>query len=311
MKRFLRNILYFIPFAAVVYILAICFFGEVTPTYFKSSVRYRRCGGGHLFTRLNEVRHTKGTDVLFIGTSHCYRGFDTRIFRKAGYESFNLGSSIQTALQTQVLLNRYLNRLKPKLVVYEVNPVAFGTDGVESSVDVISNDSINVDTFRMASKVNSIKTYNTLIYALYRQISGIGKNLKEMPVHNNDTYISGGFVETKVEYFDGKVTYEPMDYIFKKKQVNAFNNILEMLEQRNIPYILVQTPVTRGLYESKTNKPYFDSLMQSKGRYYNFNELLRLNDTLDFYDNNHMNQNGVEKFNKALINLMKKNRFGI
>jgi hypothetical protein len=303
--------LYFIPFAVVTYILAICFFGEVAPTYFKSNIRYRRCGGGHLFTRLNEVRQTKGTGVLFIGTSHCYRGFDTRIFGKAGYNSFNLGSSIQTALQTEMLLNRYLARLNPKFVVYEVNPVAFGSDGVESAVDVISNDSIYFDTFRMASKVNSMKAYNTLIYALYRQISGIGKDLKESPMHNNDTYISGGFVETKMVYFNGKETFTPTKYIFKEKQIESFDKVLSMLKQRNIPFILVQAPVTRGLYESKTNNPDFDSLMQTKGRYYNFNALLRLNDTLDFYDNNHMNQNGVEKFNKALIDLMKKNRFEI
>jgi hypothetical protein len=291
------------------YILAICFFGEVAPKCFKTSIRYRRCGGGHLFTRLNEVRQTKGTEVLFIGTSHCYRGFDTRIFDAAGYDSFNLGSSIQTALQTEMMLNRYLDRLNPKLVVYEVNPVAFGNNGVESSVDVISNDSIYFDTFRMAAKVNSMKTYNTLIYALYRQISGIGKNLKESQIHNNDTYISGGFVESKVAYFHGNERLTPMKYIFKEKQLESFNKVLLMFRQRNIPFILVQTPVTRGFYESKTNNPSFDSLMRTKGRYYNFNALMRLNDTLDFYDNNHMNQNGVKKFNKALIDLMKKNHF--
>ena len=41
--------------------------------------------------------------------------------------------------------------------------------------------------------------------------------------------------------------------------------------------------------------------MRSYGlQYYNFNEIIQLDDSLDFYDAHHLNQNGVNKFNAKL-----------
>jgi hypothetical protein len=44
--------------------------------------------------------------------------------------------------------------------------------------------------------------------------------------------------------------------------------------------------------------------MSSYSTYYNFNEKMTLNDSLHFYDANHLNQNGVELFNEKLIELL-------
>ena len=40
--------------------------------------------------------------------------------------------------------------------------------------------------------------------------------------------------------------------------------------------------------------------------YYNFNELIKLNDSLDFYDAHHMNQTGVNIFNTKLKEVLPK-----
>ena len=83
------------------------------------------------------TRKIKNVDVLFLGSSHAYRGFDPRIFRKRGYSSFNLGSSAQTPSQTKVWLKRYLKHLNPKIVIYEVYPGTFSSDGIEASLDLV------------------------------------------------------------------------------------------------------------------------------------------------------------------------------
>lgn len=44
--------------------------------------------------------------------------------------------------------------------------------------------------------------------------------------------------------------------------------------------------------------------MSKYSSYYNFNERLILNDSLHFYDSNHLNQNGVELFNEELIKMV-------
>jgi hypothetical protein len=310
MGRSLKKLLVFIGILFVANVILVCVGGELLPkSYSKYFVRYKRYGGGHLFSRLAEVRQVKDVDVLFIGTSHCYRGFDTRIFDAAGYSSFNLGSSIQTALQTELLLDRYLDSVRPKRVVFEVNPTIFGNDGVESAADLISNDHIDARTINMALKVNNYKVYNTLIFGLYRQWTGKEMHLKEPAAFMHDRYIPGGFVESKLTENHAAKPITRMTYAFHDNQLTAFENILAKFRARKIPYVLIQAPVTRPLYASKLNNAEVDSFLGQKGRYYNFNHLVVLNDTTDFFDRDHLSQRGVVKFNRAVIAVMQRDGF--
>lgn len=59
------------------------------------------------------------------------------------------------------------------------------------------------------------------------------------------------------------------------------------------------------MYNSYTNNNYVDSFMKSYGLpYYNFNELMQLDDSLDFNDAHQLNQNGVNKFNTKLNEIL-------
>ena len=42
-------------------------------------------------------------------------------------------------------------------------------------------------------------------------------------------------------------------------------------------------------------------MMSQFGDYYNYNEIMSLNDSLDFFDDHHLNSNGVRKFDNKLI----------
>ena len=44
-----------------------------------------------------------------------------------------------------------------------------------------------------------------------------------------------------------------------------------------------------------------DSLLSTFGNYKNFQGEIKLNDTLDFYDSNHLNQEAVVRFNEKFI----------
>jgi hypothetical protein len=39
-----------------------------------------------MYSRLSEIKNYKDIDILFLGSSHTYRGFDTRIFLDSGYK---------------------------------------------------------------------------------------------------------------------------------------------------------------------------------------------------------------------------------
>jgi hypothetical protein len=299
MKSYLKNIFLFIGILTISYPVLIIFTGFFIPQLFHPNISYKLGAYGHMFTRINEVKRTQSIDILFLGSSHAYRGFDNRNFE--GLKTFNLGSSSQTPIQTQVLLNRYLNNLNPKMIIYEVFPGPFTGDGVESSLDLMSNDKNDYQSIEMALEVNNIKVYNTFIYSVFRDFLNLNQSFLEPNEKENDTYISGGFVESKIKHYKYHGSTK-REWNFNKNQLKAFNENLNLLKQKNIQTILVYAPITKSLYNSYQNNNYVDSLMNSYDlSYYNFNNLVSLNDSIDFNDDNHLNQNGVIKFNEKFI----------
>jgi len=303
MKKFIYNTILFLLFTSIFYLILLFGWGRYAPSRFKPNINYRVGSYGHMYSRLSEVKNYGNVDILFLGSSHAYRGFDTRIFLDNGYKSFNLGSSSQTPVQTKVLLNRYLESLNPKLVIYEVYPATFTMDGVESSLDIIANDINDSHSLKMALKINNIKTYNTLIYGFIHDLLGLNKSFSEPIINGNDKYISGGYVAKEIGLYK-PTEFEKKEISLRDYQLESFSEIVQMIKNKNIELILVYAPITEVNYKSYSNNHYFDSTMKSYTEYYNFNEIIDLNDSLHFYDSHHLNQNGVDIFNEKLIELL-------
>ncbi|MFT3904611.1 MAG: hypothetical protein QM727_15675 [Niabella sp.] len=304
MRKFFKSILLFAMVVLIVYPFLIFLAGYFPiPQALKPNLSYRIVSSGYMFTRIKEAKQLNSNlDILFLGSSHSYRGFDPRNFR--GKNTFNLGSSSQTPIQTKILLERYLSSLKPKMVIYEVYPGSLSMDGVESSLDLIANDKNDFKSIKMAFELNNIKIYNTLIYAGIEDIFNINKNNVGPIKQGKDTYISGGFVESEIRYYKF-ATPSTQEWNLKEKQLKVFNECIELLKKRNIKTILVYAPITAGLYNSYKNNDFVDSIFSSyQLEYLNFNKLIKLNDSLHFYDAHHLNQNGVELFNKKLIEIL-------
>jgi hypothetical protein len=305
MHKFLTRFFLFVIVSFLVYCVLLFFWGHLLPQHYKPNLNYRIGSYGNMYTRMSEVKNVHNPDVLILGSSHAYRGFDVRIFKKAGYEAFNMGSSSQTPVQTTLLLKQYLKDLNPGFVIFEVSPEVLASDGVESAVDVIANDKNDFRSVLMALKINNVKVYNTLLYAFLNELFNVNKDFEEPRVKpkRNDTYIPGGYVEKNMKYYTPK-TLPEKDFEFREMQIKAFKNSISILQKNGVEYILVYTPVTDDLYESFTNVDSFDSIMQAHGDYYNFNEIMQLNDTLHFYDQQHLNQKGVKIFNTYLLEIL-------
>jgi len=188
MKKFIKSIFLFIPFAIVIYILLLFIWGSYIPQRYKINLIDAHSLGGYTYTRLQEAKNIKDVDILFLGPSHAYRSFDPRIFKNANLTSFNLGSTSQTPIQTEILVDRYLKQINPKMVIIEVYPDIFTSDGVESSVDLIGNSEIDGDILKMAIKINNVKTYNTLLYYYLRNFIYPEVSRTEPAQTDYDTY---------------------------------------------------------------------------------------------------------------------------
>lgn len=281
-------------------------YGRIAPDAFAPNVKFRQGSGGFIRTRLNEAEKRKDIDLLFLGSSHCYRGFDTRIFAQHGYNCMNLGSSAQTPLQTEVLVERYLDKLNPKKVIYEVYPGTFTFDGVESALDLISNDEIDSYALNMALKTNNIKVYNTLLYVWLNDVLNITPEYVEPRQKGTSTYVKGGYVEM-ISKINTKKCDKKEDWKIREEQFEAFKRIINKLKSRNIEIFLVYAPITKSLYSSHTNNSYIDRLFHGEAPYFNFNKDEKFDDEKHFYDLDHLNQEGVELFNDLVIrNVLKK-----
>ncbi len=300
MKSFIKHSIAFLGFSSLIYLILIFVWGSVMPIWLNSNLIFKQ-RGGHLHSRLSEVNKYQNVDILFLGSSHAYRGFDTRIFKESGIHSFNLGSSSQAPVQSLLLLKKYIDNLQPKKIIFEVCPQSLSSDGIESALDIISNDKIDFQTIKMAIDLNHIKVYNTLIYSSIRQLLKLDKDFVEAQNIGKDTYISGGYVQRDDVQFEYQ---SPLEKNIKPEQMADFKELVSWVKSQDIELILVQAPVTTSEYDSYVDNTGFDKLMQDYSSYYNFNTLIILDDSLHFYDPHHLNQLGVETFNAELIDLL-------
>jgi hypothetical protein len=307
MIKFIKNLFLFILFSISFYVLVLPLWRTYTPGRLSPNINYKIGSRGHMYSRLQEIKKVNNIDILFLGSSHAYRGFDTRIFLKNGINTFNLGSSAQTPLQTIVLLKRYLDKVQPKLVIYEVYPITLTIDGVESSLDIIANDKNDIHSFNMTSQLRNLKTINTLIYALYRDVFDLNKKYIEPIIKENEIYVKGGYVESKIEYYSPK-SFPYQELSLSQIKLNQFNEVIHEIKKRGIKIMLVYAPISRVEYSSYTNNNVFDSIMATYSEYYNFNKVLKLNDSLHFSDSHHLNQLGVNLFNDKLIEMLNKKK---
>lgn len=299
MKLFLKNSFYFVTIAFISYIAILVLWGTFLPQSFHKNLRYG-LSSGYLDKRLNEAESINKIDLLIIGSSHAYRGYDIRIFDNNNISAFNLGSSAQTPKQSLLLLQKYIYKMKPKMVLFDVYPEVFCLDGVESTLDLLSNSDKNEkELVTLALETRNIKVYNTLIYSSFQKKFSISKRNNNQNSFDEGKYIKGGYVET-IKKSKPKNDYVPKTNNMLPYQIEAFNQILKLLEKEKIPVILVQSPLRKNFYKSILNNHETDKFFSSKAKYYNFNELIICNEDM-FADERHLNQEGVDFFNNELI----------
>lgn len=306
MKKFLKTFFLFLGFSLLFYGACVFLVGKFAPHAFKKNLLYSKGGYGYTYSRFMDAENVTGVDVLIVGSSHAYRGIDTRIFNTYGIKAFNLGTSAQTPLQSELLLKKYLKKIQPKLVIYEVYPGAFSSDGVEASLDVIANlKQIDFETLKMAVRVNHVKTYNTLIFSFLNNFVTDHEAFTEDPKRGIDTYISGqGYVARNIAYNQDTV-FNTTRWTMKADQLDSFDRIVTFINENKAELVLIQAPITTNRFDAYSNNRQIDSIFEAKGTYKNFNGTIPLNDTLHFYDSHHLNQTGVELFNKELIAYLK------
>lgn len=298
MKIFFKKIFTFGFVLLIAYPSLVLLWGLFVPDLYKPNLIFVP-ELGMLEKRMEDLdTTTTGVDILFLGSSHSYRSFDPRIFAEAGYSVFNLGSSAQTHIQTNYFLEEYLEQLDPGLVVYEVYPNMFEIDGVESGVNLISVESpFDRDILEQVLILNHIKLYNTYLFVFLKELLNLDFSQDLSPPEGK--YIEGGYVQSFKE-FDGDEEISSSTWTPGKAQKIKFEQNLEILQEKKIPYVFVIAPF---LY-SYSNDKEISEYLNSKGKLYDYNKIMEFS-RKHFYDPIHVNQSGVNKMNRHFIDIIK------
>lgn len=330
MRPFLKHILLFSTTGILLYLPVVWVLGK---TALPSNVKYIPANYGMMDLRLDEadkILKNGDIDILFIGSSHCYRTFDTRIVADAGISCFNLGSSNQTPRQSFALLKRYVSHKKPKLVIFEIHPDIMEIDGDESSIDILSNTYIDAPIRNMVLSQHRLPAINTMCCSYIdhtfssSHASWSGDTVRNVTTSSGDTtvnvdfaYCRGGYVEV-TPYCYKPTALKPKTISVNKQQLEWLDRCVTLLKQNEIEILLVEVPSTRNRYLSYTNHRDFElqiydiATFQSRTypacKYLNLNDdtslVAQLDDTTCFFDDDHFNQKGAEIVTKHILKLI-------
>jgi hypothetical protein len=263
--------------------------------------------GGSSLIRFAEIDTRENIDILFVGSSHCYRSFDPRIFARRGLNTFNMGSMNQTPLNSYYLLKNRIDRLSPRLMIIEVSPEVLRGSGLESFLDLAENTAPSADLATMAFALREVRGINGLLARLFERnrpaLEAIVPNLRD-----HDRYIDGGFVE-KADWYEGKQDIPFPKLSLDARQLGYLDKLCFMAQERSIEVMLVIQPLPKRHLAGRAG---YDACKRQLADYadwagvvfVDFNDRLELDDNDDFYDSLHLRQSGVEVLGEDLISLL-------
>ncbi len=257
---------------------------------------YFKFKGGSTFRKFREFRADSVYDVVFIGSSHAYRGYDPALFAQRGWRAFNLGTSGQAPLNTYYIVRNHLNARNTRLLLVDVYEAAMEFDAMESTSDLVRNLVDDRAAVSMALALKDPRGVNMLALRFLTQDRG--------PFFADSTYRPGGY-SVRTDSVRGRLHYvrgRPLK--LNADQVGYLERTLEHCADAGIPVVLVNHPYP---WQSDRSKHVaFNAMLGDLARRYNVSYLdFAFKHTLDdedhFYDHNHLNQSGVERFNAVLI----------
>jgi hypothetical protein len=251
------------------------------------------------------VKGVRDYDVLFVGSSHCLGTFDPRFFQSNGMKIFNYGTRAQTPMNTYYCLQMLSKTINFKKVVIEAFPLMFQEDGSEASLYLYwtAND-LDLNAFKMM--VASRDRRATVCYLLWKYAfhrPGV------MDFERNETYISGGCIERDMKYI-GDTTHVPPNTPPLRRQFDYLDCSIKAMLDKHIEVSVVIVPLPEKYLKADTQyQTIVERISQVCARrgvpYVNFNEIVSY-PREDFFDWNHLNQNGVNKFLPVFLSEMQK-----
>lgn len=305
-RRIIKNGLIFLVTALAAYlvIFAVLFFiaPQGIPLIYRTTKGNVWEGGG-TYVKFREFDPAKKWDIIILGSSHAYRGYDPRIFESYGFNTFNLGTSDQNMMCSYYIAKNYLNRNNCKLVILDMYDRVFTQQNLESMSDVVHNITSDKTAFEVAMSSRDIRGLNMFTLRQFNKL--------RPPLNTDTTGFIKGFYPTDTFLKLPARKRIGWKYSTNDFQQDYFRKLIEYLQEEGIELILAEHPMP-GVYSPSDHHLFVNDITRISTEY-KVPYLDYMNDTSMtgiqyFADETHLNIHGVNKYNHRLINDMIKLR---
>lgn len=263
-------------------------------------------------------------DAVFIGASDIYTSFmPGRAYEKYGFTSYLLASESITSEGVITAVKEVVRTQHPSLIIIEANAFLYGDsdnetneahvhkffDNLPFSINKLNyiNRKVPVDNkweymfplikyhglwTELPDRVNMMQSNFNLDLRGYNYLKGFRTTAK---VFKSDT----PSLNSQLPYETGELDLDP------ELQQNLFD-LLDYSKENNLNVIFVRAPhyVTKDTYDRVKRSNKMESILKERGfDYYafeNYSELIGIDDSRDFYNEDHMNVYGAIKFTDFL-----------
>ncbi len=283
-----------------------------------SEILLRKIPNDYAYKRNYLDKHAGEIEVLILGNSHEYYGLNPELFSKKG---FNAAYASQSLNYDWAILKRYETKLKH--LHYLILPADYFT--LTSSLEH-GEEKWRIKDYNLYYKINinasftdgfeifTGKTQSKLIRIKNFYIS------RKKPVQCNALGFGSGFHSSKSKNLETTGKLAAKRHTLTKGEVNSYEKnttiirkFIAFAERKNIQLVFVASPV----YKSYYSRLKYEQLQRTQGffrlhavksnnvHYYNF-----MCDTTfhasDFYDGDHLNEKGAEKWSQKMEKILQK-----
>lgn len=263
--------------------------------------------GQHSSCSLQEFKDQPNYDVIVIGSSHAYRGYDPRIFEKSGFNIYNLGTSAQNISDSYALAETYVTADKTPHVLLDIyeGTLSDAREGTFKLIQTAPDFSTCVKLARYSQEVRSINLLTYRLFTDYLSPETV-TNPREIKYMSQDSrYIGKGYVSSSDSVKKTPKTRKPRPkYEVNETAFAYLKQTLEVLTSRGIKVILCSHP--QPPYSRFPNHAEFVAKVEEVAKpyqvlYFDYTNDTQFHEKFHYYDHGHLNQAGVDLYNQLLL----------
>ncbi|MGL5125108.1 MAG: hypothetical protein ACRC6U_03890 [Fusobacteriaceae bacterium] len=255
-------------------------------------------------------------DLVFVGSSHSYSTFNTRIFdNKLHINSYALSTDGQPIAASYYLLKEFYKKRKPEIIVLELYGLLFEAESKNSYENVFNSFAFGKNKIEASKIFETTERIDYLIpiikyHAVWKEPSQLIKNILSLfpaPYKGSVTYWQNS---TKLTEVLDKNNYLKENFEINNKNLEYLKLIIKDAEKNKIKIIYTVAPVISDEknYEVLEIKNKMKRIMPEI-KIIDFNSYvkeLKINKQ-DFLDKGHLNSIGSTKISEYLSEYIQKN----